>query len=85
GPINNLQGTTTVAATGANSAITVGANANNPLISGTSVTLTAPGGIGTIGAGGAPVQVQVYGGTLTASTVDHDIAISAVGSLSINR
>ncbi|MBR1087140.1 leukotoxin LktA family filamentous adhesin [Bradyrhizobium manausense] len=85
GPINNLQGTTTVTATGANSAITVGASANNPLISGTSVTLTAPGGIGTIGAGGAPVQVQVYGGNLTASTVDHDIAISAVGSLSINR
>ncbi len=85
GPINNLQGTTSVIATGANSAITVGANANNPVISGTSVTLSAAGGIGTIGAGGAPVSVQVYGGSLTANTIDHDIAIAAVGSLSINQ
>ncbi|UVO26329.1 leukotoxin LktA family filamentous adhesin [Bradyrhizobium arachidis] len=85
GPINNLQGTTTVAATGANSSITVGANANNPVISGTSVTLSAPGGIGKIGAGGAPVQVQVYGGSLTANSIDNDIAIAAVGALSINQ
>jgi hypothetical protein len=85
GPINNLQGTTTITATGANSAITVGANANNPVISGTSVTLSAAGGIGTIGSGGAPVSVQVYGGSLTANTIDHDIAISAIGSLSINQ
>ncbi|KJC41165.1 leukotoxin LktA family filamentous adhesin [Bradyrhizobium sp. LTSP857] len=85
GPINNLQGTTSVTATGANSAITVGANANNPTISGTSVTLSAPGGIGTIGSGGTAVSVQVYGGSLTANTIDHDIAIAAVGSLSINQ
>jgi len=85
GPINNLQGTTTLTATGANSAITVGANANNPVISGTSVTLSAAGGIGKIGSGGAPVAVQVYGGSLTANTIDHDIAIAAIGSLSINQ
>ncbi|MCK1369014.1 leukotoxin LktA family filamentous adhesin [Bradyrhizobium sp. 62] len=85
GPINNLSGTTTVSATGANSAITSGTNANNPMISGRSVILSADGGIGTIGANGVPVQVQVYGGSLTASSIDHDIAIAAVGSLSINH
>ena len=85
GPINNLSGTTTVSATGANSAITSGTNANNPTISGRSVILSADGGIGTIGANGVPVQVQVYGGSLTASSIDHDIAIAAVGSLSINQ
>ncbi|MGY4331637.1 hypothetical protein ACVWWG_006054 [Bradyrhizobium sp. LB7.2] len=85
GPINNLSGTTTVNATGANSAITSGTNANNPMISGRSVILSADGGIGTIGANGVPVQVQVYGGSLTASSIDHDIAIAAIGSLSINQ
>lgn len=85
GPINNLSGTTTVSATGANSAITSGTNANNPMISGRSVILSADGNIGTIGANGVPVQVQVYGGSLTASSIDHDIAIAAVGSLSINQ
>ena len=54
GSINNLQGTTTVATIGANSSITVGAHANNPVISGTSVTLSAPGGIGTLGTNGVP-------------------------------
>ena len=34
---------------------------------------------------GVPVQVQVYGGSLTASSIDHDIAVAAVGSLSINQ
>lgn len=85
GSINNLQGTTTLAATGANSSITVGANANNPVISGTSVTLRGDGGIGTLGTTKAPVQVQLYGGSLTASSIDRDIAIAAVGSLSINQ
>ncbi|MGY3109824.1 hypothetical protein ACVWW7_006451 [Bradyrhizobium sp. LM6.9] len=85
GPINNLSGTTTVNATGANSAITSSTNANNPMISGRSVILSADGGIGTIGANGVPVQVQVYGGSLTASSIDHDIAIAAIGSLSINQ
>jgi filamentous hemagglutinin family protein len=85
GSINNLQGTTTLNATGANSSITVAANANNPVISGTSVTLSADGGIGTLGANRAPVQVQLYGGSLTASSIDHDIAISAIGALSINQ
>lgn len=85
GSINNLQGTTTLAATGANSSITVGANANNPVISGTSVTLSADGGIGTLGANRTPVQVQLYGGSLTASSIDRDIAIAAVGALSINQ
>ena len=85
GPINNLSGSTTVIATGANSAITVAANANNPMISGKDVTLRADGGIGSLGANGRPVQVQVYGGSLTASSIDRDIAIAAVGSLSINQ
>ncbi|WBL81227.1 leukotoxin LktA family filamentous adhesin [Bradyrhizobium xenonodulans] len=85
GSINNQQGTTTLAATGANSSITVGANANNPVISGTSVTLRGDGGIGTLGTTKAPVQVQLYGGSLTASSIDHDIAISAIGALSINQ
>ncbi|WLB51391.1 leukotoxin LktA family filamentous adhesin [Bradyrhizobium japonicum] len=85
GSINNLQGTTTLNATGANSSITVGANANNPVISGTSVTLRGDGGIGTLGTTKAPVQVQIYGGNLTASSIDRDIAISAIGALSINQ
>nr|WP_249153855.1 leukotoxin LktA family filamentous adhesin [Bradyrhizobium diazoefficiens] len=85
GPINNLSGDTTVIATGANSAITSGASANNPMISGRNVTLSADGGIGTLGTNGAPVQVQVYGGSLTATSIDRDIAIAAVGSLSINQ
>jgi hypothetical protein len=85
GPINNLSGDTTVTATGASSAITSGPNANNPMISGKNVTLSADGGIGTLGANGVPVQVQVYGGRLTASSIDHDIALAAIGSLSINQ
>lgn len=85
GPINNLSGDTTVTATGTNSAITSGPSANNPMISGKNVTLSAPGGIGTLGTNGVPVQVQVYGGSLTANSVDHDIAIAAIGSLSINQ
>ncbi|MEH2493083.1 leukotoxin LktA family filamentous adhesin [Bradyrhizobium sp. AZCC 2230] len=85
GSVNNLQGTTSFTATGANSSITVGANANNPVISGTSVSLSAPGGIGTLGTNGVPVQVQLYGGSLTANSVDHDISIAAIGSLSINQ
>ncbi|GMO97067.1 leukotoxin LktA family filamentous adhesin [Bradyrhizobium sp. TM239] len=85
GPINNLSGDTTVIATGANSAITSGANANNPMISGKNVTLSADGGIGTRGTNGVPVQVQVYGGSLKADTIDRDIAIAAVGSLSIDH
>ncbi|MBR0816923.1 leukotoxin LktA family filamentous adhesin [Bradyrhizobium liaoningense] len=85
GSINNQQGATTLAATGANSSITVGANANNPVISGTSVTLRGDGGIGTLGTTKAPVQVQLYGGSLTASSIDRDIAISAIGALSINQ
>ncbi|MET4255568.1 hypothetical protein ABIC09_000496 [Bradyrhizobium sp. S3.12.5] len=85
GSVNNLQGTTSFTATGANSSITVGAHANNPVISGTSVSLSAPGGIGTLGTNGVPVQVQLYGGSLTANSIDHDISISAIGSLSINQ
>ncbi|PIT02591.1 hypothetical protein TSA1_18875 [Bradyrhizobium nitroreducens] len=85
GSINNQQGATTLAATGANSTITVGANANNPVISGTSVTLRGDGGIGTLGTTKAPVQVQLYGGSLTASSIDRDIAISGIGALSINQ
>ncbi|WP_441235065.1 leukotoxin LktA family filamentous adhesin [Bradyrhizobium sp. 930_D9_N1_4] len=85
GPINNLSGDTTVRALGTNSAITAGANANNPMISGKNVTLQGDGGIGSLGTNGVPVQVQVYGGSLTATSIDRDIAIAAVGSLSINQ
>ena len=85
GPINNLQGATTVTATGANSSITVGATANNPLISGTSVTLTADGGIGSLAGTKTPVPVQVYGGRLNATSIDRDIAIAAQGSLLIGQ
>ena len=85
GPINNLQGSTSVVATGANSSITVGATANNPLISGTNVTLTAPGGIGSLAGSKTPVPVQVYGGKLNATSVDRDIAIAALGSLVIDQ
>jgi hypothetical protein len=85
GPINNLQGVTTVATTGANSSITVGATANNPLISGTNVTLTAPGGIGSLAGSKTPVPVQVYSGKLTAISDGRDIAIAALGSLVIDQ
>ncbi|AWM00458.1 leukotoxin LktA family filamentous adhesin [Bradyrhizobium amphicarpaeae] len=85
GPINNLSGDTTVRAIGVNSAITSGPSANNPMISGKNVTLQGDGGIGSLGANGVPVQVQVYGGNLTATSIDRDIAVAAVGSLSINQ
>ena len=85
GSINNAQGTTSLTANGANSSITVGANANNPVISGTSINLSAPGGIGTLGANGVPIQVQLLGGSLTANSTDHDISIAAIGGLSINQ
>ncbi|MBR1143695.1 leukotoxin LktA family filamentous adhesin [Bradyrhizobium sp. AUGA SZCCT0431] len=85
GPINNLQGATTVTATGANSSITVGATANNPLISGTNVTLRADGGIGSLAGTKTPVPVQVYGGQLNATSIDRDIAIAAQGSLVIGQ
>ncbi|MDD1526699.1 leukotoxin LktA family filamentous adhesin [Bradyrhizobium sp. WBOS7] len=85
GPINNLSGSTTMIATGANSAITSAPNATNPMISGKNVTLLADGGIGSLGANGRPVEVQVYGGNLTATSIDRDIAIAAVGALSINQ
>ncbi|MBR1196473.1 leukotoxin LktA family filamentous adhesin [Bradyrhizobium sp. AUGA SZCCT0158] len=85
GPINNLQGATTVTATGANSSITVGATANNPLISGTNVTLRADGGIGSLAGTKTPVPVQVYGGRLNATSIDRDIAIAAQGSLVIGQ
>ncbi len=82
GPINNLQGTTSVTTNTANASITVAPGANNPLVSGTTVTLTAPGGIGALD---RPVPVQVYGGALTATSTDRDIAIASVGSLTINQ
>ena len=83
GPINNLKGNTSITTTGANSAILVGAAA---LVSGVNVTLTAPGGIGAIGATSVtPLPVQLYGGALTATSTDEDIAISATGSLTIDQ
>jgi hypothetical protein len=86
GSINNLQGITTVQTNTANASITLGATANNPLISGTSVFLIAPGGIGSIaGVAKKPIPVQVYGGALTALSQGTDIAIAAQGALRINQ
>lgn len=82
GPINNLQGTTTINATGANSSITVAPGAVNPLVSGTQVTLNGQGGVGTAD---RPIPVQIYGGALTATSTDRDIAVNAAGSLKINQ
>lgn len=82
GPINNLQGTTTITATGANSSITVAPGAINPLVSGTQVTLNGQGGVGSAD---RPIPVQVYGGALTAVSTDRDIAVSSAGSLRINQ
>ena len=82
GPINNLQGTTTINATGANSSITVAPGPVNPLVSGTQVTLNGQGGVGTAD---RPIPVQIYGGALTATSTDRDIAVNAAGSLKINQ
>ncbi|WP_082540812.1 leukotoxin LktA family filamentous adhesin [Pseudolabrys sp. Root1462] len=82
GPINNLQGTTRLDATGANSSITVASGAANAVVTGTTVTLNGQGGVGTAA---NPIPVQVYGGTLTASSTDRDIAVRAAGPLSVNR
>jgi len=80
GPINNLQGTTTITTTGANSSITVAAGATNPLVSGTQVALYGQGGVGSAD---RPIPVQVYGGALTAVSTDRDIAVVSQGSLKI--
>ncbi len=82
GPINNLQGTTRLDATGANSTITVAAGATNAVVTGTTVTLNGQGGVGTAA---NPIPVQVYGGALTASSTDRDIAVRSAGPLSVNR
>ncbi|MBS0536807.1 MAG: leukotoxin LktA family filamentous adhesin [Proteobacteria bacterium] len=82
GPINNLQGTTALNATGANSSITVAAGSTTAVVTGTAVTLNGQGGVGTAA---NPIPVQVYGGALTASSTDHDIAVRSAGPLSINR
>ena len=86
--INNLQGNTTLTASGTTngvaSSITAGADA---FVSGVSVTMSAPGGIGTlangIGTTTKAIPVTTFGGLLTASSVDHDIAIAATGSVRI--
>jgi hypothetical protein len=80
--INNLQGNTSLTATGLTSkglpsAIMDGAS---PFVSGVSIVLSAPGGIGS---SSAPLPIATSGGTLTATSVDSDIAISAAGGLSI--
>ena len=80
--INNLQGNTSLTATGVNSKGTPSAivNGASPFVSGVSIALSAPGGIG---AANAPLPIATYGGQLTATSVDSDIAISAAGGLSI--
>ncbi|MGN6460687.1 MAG: leukotoxin LktA family filamentous adhesin, partial [Pseudolabrys sp.] len=86
--INNLQGNTTLTATGttngAASSITAGADA---FVSGVSVTMSAPGGIGTLANGNGTktkaIPVATFGGLLTASSIDHDIVIAATGPVRI--
>ena len=68
GPINNLQGNDRRHSHDRQCVDHGRPGANNPLISGTTVTLTAPGGIGA--ARPSPVPVQVYGGALTATSTD---------------
>ena len=92
GPINNVQGATSIVATGFDSKTgapaSITATGTNALVSGTSVTLNAPGDIGqieTVTTPTVPIPVQIYGGTLTANSVDNDIAISAIGNLIINH
>ena len=110
GPINNLQGPTSIVVTGTSQhrrTVIDHRRRNHRVVSGTSVTLIAPGGIGQIGGSVVanpgqssqvqvatnqtsttptiPLPVQIYGGTLTAKSVDNDIAISAVGNLAINE
>src|SRR6185437_2158764 len=80
--INNLQGNTSLTATGvtstgAASSITGGAS---PFISGVSLSLRAPGGVGS---STAPLPIATYGGNLTATSVDNVIALSATGGLSV--
>ncbi|MBN8976663.1 MAG: leukotoxin LktA family filamentous adhesin [Rhizobiales bacterium] len=77
--INNLQGNTSITATGANSAIVAGAT---PFISGVSVTLNGEGGVGSLD---KPLPIATYGGTFSASSVDHDIAVAAVGNLTLTQ
>ncbi|MDB5636031.1 MAG: leukotoxin LktA family filamentous adhesin [Bradyrhizobium sp.] len=77
--INNLQGNTTLNATGANASITGGAA---PFVSGISVALNAVGGVGTLA---APLPIATFGGTLMATSIDHDIAIGASGSVTISQ
>lgn len=77
--INNLQGNTSITATGANSAIVAGAT---PFISGVSVTLNGEGGVGSLD---KPLAIATYGGTFTAMSTDHDIAVSAAGNLNITQ
>lgn|GEM_PF-2883088 len=77
--INNLQGNTSITATGANSAIVAGAT---PFISGVSVALNGEGGVGTLD---KPLPVATYGGAFSASSIDHDIAVAAVGNLTLTQ
>ncbi|MDP1581801.1 MAG: leukotoxin LktA family filamentous adhesin, partial [Bradyrhizobium sp.] len=75
--INNLQGNTAITTTGANSAIIAGAEA---FVSGVSVSLHGQGGVGSLA---RPIPVATYGGTLSATSVDRDIAVAAAGGLRI--
>ena len=75
--VNNLQGNTTISATGANSVIVAGADA---FVSGVSVSLRGDGGVGSLA---RPISIATYGGTLSATSIDRDIAVAAVGALRI--
>ncbi|WP_148287864.1 hypothetical protein [Rhodopseudomonas sp. B29] len=77
--INNLQGNTAITTTGANSAIVAGAA---PFVSGVSVALNGQGGVGTAT---APIPIATYGSTFSASSIDHEIAVTAAGALNINQ
>ena len=77
GTITNYNGSTAITTTTANAAILT---SRDGMISGRSVTLTGQGGIGTAT---QAAGVQLYGGTLTASSIDRDINIDVRGNLSL--
>ncbi|WP_179145253.1 leukotoxin LktA family filamentous adhesin [Rhizobium sp. RU36D] len=77
GTITNYNGATSISATGSTSAVIASRDGS---VSGRSVTINGEGGIGTAA---QAVGVQVYGGTLTASSTNRDINISARGDLNV--
>ncbi|WP_117193775.1 leukotoxin LktA family filamentous adhesin, partial [Rhizobium terrae] len=75
--ITNYNGSTNIRTTGTSSAITASREGS---VSGRSITLYGEGGIGTAD---QALAIQVYGGTLTANSVNSDINISARGDVNV--